>query len=178
MEAEYDEDADTQREIDELFAAHEPPPELPAWDAFMKEASVGIPQGEVMPEPTPTPTPATEVPESDRCINPDYSGRKYDEVHATFGKDSKKFIEEWPKKQRTHDVNIKKVATHGMCSGSPAVKTAKDHLAACELDFNHVKRVATDNAVKGKNFYHRRNYKPAPTRSNAAGAERLSLQIL
>ena len=49
-------------------------------------------------------------------------------------------------------MNIKKVATHGMCSGSPAVQTAKDHLAACELDFNDVKRVATDNAVKGKNF--------------------------
>jgi len=35
----------TQNEIDELFAAHEPPPELPAWDAFRANASTGIPQG-------------------------------------------------------------------------------------------------------------------------------------
>ena len=92
------EDEDTQPEIDELFAAHEPPPELPAWDAFMRGASVGMPQGEEMPEPTPfAMIPAAEVPESERRINPDYSGRKYDDVHSAFKQDSKKFVEEWPK---------------------------------------------------------------------------------
>ena len=146
------EDEDTQPEIDELFAAHEPPPELPAWDAFMRGASTGIPQGEEMPQPTPTPTPAAEMSESERRVNPEYSGRDYDGVHATFLKDSKKFLDEWPKKQRNHDVNIKKVANHGMCSGSPAVQTAKDHFAACEREFIDVQRVATNNLSRGKNY--------------------------
>ena len=105
-----------------------------------------------MPQPTPTLTPAAEITESERRVNPEYSGRDYDGVHATFLKDSKKFLDEWPKKQRNHDVNIKKVANHGMCSGSPAVQTAKYHLAACDLEFKDVIRVATDNAVKGKHF--------------------------
>ena len=153
------EDEDTQPEIDELFAAHEPPPELPAWDAFMRGASTGIPQGEEMPQPTPTPTPAAEITESERRINPEYSGRKCDEVHATFLKDSKKFLDEWPKKQRNHDVNIKKVANHGMCSGSPAVQTAKDHFAACEREFNDVQRVATNNLSRGKSYVSRAELK-------------------
>ena len=111
-----------------------------------------MPQGEEMPEPAPTPTPAAGPPESERTVHPDYSGRKYDEVHSTFLKGSAKLIAEWPKKQRTHDVNIKKIAAHGMCSGSPAVQTAKDHFAACEREFIDVQRVATNNLSRGKNY--------------------------
>ena len=48
-------------------------------------------------------------------------------------------------------MNIKKTANHSMCSGSPAVQTAKDHFAACELEFKDVQRVATNNLAKGKN---------------------------
>ena len=47
-----------QPEIDELFAAHEPPPELPAWDAFRRGASTGMPQPAPTPAEEPAPTPA------------------------------------------------------------------------------------------------------------------------
>ena len=69
---------------------------------------------------------------------------------ATFLKDSKKFLDEWPKKQRNHDVNIKKTTTHSMCSGSPAMKSAVDLLAACVKDFGEIQTTVTGEAVTGK----------------------------
>ena len=107
-----------------------------------------------MPEPAPTPTPAyaAQVAEPERRIHPDFSGAKWEEAHTSFVKDTTKFFQEWPKKQRTHEVNIAKAANHCMCLGSPAMQAAKDLLAACEQDFRDVQKVATDNAVKGKNY--------------------------
>ena len=144
------EDKDTQHEIDAFCDKHKAPEEVPAWDAFMKEASTRIPEGEVMPEPTPTPTPAAEMSESERRVSPEYTGRQYDLVYTNFKKDSKKFVEEWPKKQRNHDVNIKKTTTHSMCSGSPAMKSAVDLLAACVKDFGEIQTTVTGEAVTGK----------------------------
>ena len=142
----YEFPADLEAQISKFIAeSNDDTPK--AWDEFAATAETAIPTW--MHFPQPAAAAVVQISDDERAIHPDYSGTKYDELHALTFKNLNKLVSEWAKAKQKVDVNINKIKNVEMCKG-PAVVHIDSVVGKCEKLYTGLVDSHTTMMVKAK----------------------------